>query len=90
MPQVQIDATLIKAILDAGGWLACAGVLAAVLFLIVKGYLVPGSIYRREVDRANTATNQLERQNDLGETLTTQVDTLIQLVADVLGGRRRS
>lgn len=85
----QIDPAVIDALLKAGGWFACALVLASVLALIVKGLLVPGSIYRREVDRADTATTQLERQNELGETLTTQVETLIQLVADVLGGRKR-
>lgn len=85
----QIDAATIDALLKAGGWFACALTLAAVIALIVKGYLVPGSLYKREVDRADTATNQLERQNDLGETLTAQVETLIQLVADVLGGRRQ-
>lgn len=84
-----IDPAIIDALLRAGGWFACALVLAAVLALIVKGFLVPGSIYKREVDRADTATTQLERQNDLGETLTTQVETLIQLVADVLGGGRK-
>lgn len=85
----QLDPATIDALLKAGGWFACALVLAGVLALIVKGHLVPGSLYKREVDRADTATTQLERQNDLGETLTTQVETLIQLVADVLGGRKR-
>lgn len=79
-----IDPAVLKTVVDAGGWVASSIVLAGVLAAIVKGYLVPGSIYRREVDRADTATNQLERQNDLGETLTTQVETLIRLVADVL------
>lgn len=85
----QIDPALFKAVLDAGGWVACSVVLVGVLAAIVKGFLVPGSLYKREVERADTATTQLERQNDLGETLTTQVETLIQLVADVLGGRKR-
>lgn len=84
-----IDPAIFKAVLDAGGWVACSVVLTGVLFAIIKGYLVPGSLYKREVDRADTATNQLERQNDLGETLTAQVETLIQLVADVLGARGR-
>jgi hypothetical protein len=78
---------MFKAVLDAGGWVACALTLAVVIGLIVRGDLVPGALYRREVDRADTATNQLERQNDLGETLTTQVETLIRLVADVLAVR---
>lgn len=82
-----IDPALFKAILDAGGWVACSIVLTGVLFAIVRGLLVPGSLYKREVDRADTATNQLERQNDLGEKLTTQVETLVQLVGDVLGAR---
>ncbi len=85
----QIDSALLKAVVDAGGWVACSITLALVVAAIVKGYLVPGSIYRREVSRADTATTQLERQNDLGETLTAQVETLISLVADVLGTRTR-
>jgi hypothetical protein len=82
-----IDPAMFKAVLDAGGWVACAITLGVVIGLIVRGDLVPGALYRREVDRADTATNQLERQNDLGETLTTQVETLIRLVADVLSVR---
>ncbi len=79
---------IVKAMLDAGGWLSCAIVLGLVLLAVIRGLLVPGSVYRREVTRADTATNQLERQNDLGEKLTTQVETLTSLVADVLRPRR--
>lgn len=80
---------LTKAVLDAGGWVAAAVVATAVIAAIIRGDLVPGKVYRREVDRADTATNQLERQNDLGERLTTQVETLTSLVADVLTPRVR-
>ena len=76
-----------KALLDAGGWVACASIAVGVIVAIIRGDLVPGRLYRREADRADTATAQLERQNELGETLTTQVETLVKLVADVLRPR---
>lgn len=76
-----------KALIDAGGWVTALAVALGVIVGIIRGDLVPGSLYRREVGRADTATEQLERQNDLGERLTTQVDTLVQLVGDVLRPR---
>ncbi len=75
---------LTKAVLDAGGWTVAAVLAVAIIAAIIRGDLVPGAIYRREVERADKATTQLDRQNDLGETLTTQVETLTKLVADVL------
>ncbi len=79
---------IVKAMLDAGGWLTSTLLLGLIVLAIIRGLLVPGSVYRREVNRADTATNQLERQNDLGEKLPTQVETLTSLVADVLRPRR--
>lgn len=73
-----------KALIDAGGWVTAAVVAIGILVSIIRGDLVPGGVYRREVKRADTATSQLERQTELGETLTTQVETLVHLVADVL------
>ena len=73
-----------KALLDAGGWVAATAIAIGAIASIIRGDLVPGSIYKREVSRADSATTQLERQNELGETLTTQVETLVKLVADVL------
>ena len=74
----------VKALLDAGGLAIAAALAVGVVALIIRGDLVPGAVYRREVKRADTATAQLERQTELGETLTTQVETLAHLVADVL------
>ena len=76
-----------KALLDAGGWVACASIAIGVIVAIIRGDLVPGKLYRRETSRADSATAQLERQNELGEKLTTQVETLVKLVADVLRPR---
>jgi hypothetical protein len=76
-----------KALLDAGGWVAAATIAIGVITGIIRGDLVPGNVYKREIMRADTATAQLERQNELGEKLTTQVETLTKLVADVLRGR---
>lgn len=73
-----------KALLDAGGWVAAAAIAIGVIGAIIRGDLVPGGVYKREANRADMATTQLERQTELGETMTTQVETLVRLVADVL------
>lgn len=75
------------ALLDAGGWVFAAVTLSGVVAALIRGDLVPGSIYQREIERANTATEQLERQNDLGERLTTQVETLIKVVGEAMKPR---
>jgi hypothetical protein len=74
----------VKALLDTGGLAIAAAIAVGVIVLIIRGDLVPGSVYRREAARADTATAQLERNTELGEKLTTQVETLAHLVADVL------
>jgi hypothetical protein len=76
-----------QALLDAGGWVVATAIAIGVITALVRGDLVPGPVYRREITRADSATTQLERQNELGEKLTTQVETLIKLVADVLRGK---
>jgi hypothetical protein len=72
------------ALLDAGGWVTSAAIAIGVIAALIHGDLVPGMLYKREVTRADSATTQLERQNELGEKLTAQVEVLIKLVADVL------
>lgn len=72
------------ALLDAGGWAVAAVIAIGVIGAIIRGDLVPGGVYKREASRADMATTQLERQTELGETMTTQVETLVRLVADVL------
>lgn len=77
-----------KVLLDAGGWVFAAAVLAGIVAAIVRGDLVPGPVYRREVARADSATKQLEDSNELGVTLTAQVDTLVKIVGEVFRPRR--
>lgn len=69
-----------KAIIDAGGWAFAAVTLGGIIAAIVRGDLVPGALYRREVTRADGATKLLEEANSLGRTLTAQVDTLVAQV----------
>lgn len=77
-----------KALIDAGGWVFACAVLVGILSALVRGDLVPGAVYRREVARADTATEQLEKSNELGDTLTAQVDTLVKIVGEVFRPRR--
>jgi len=55
-------------VIQAGGWVFAAVAIAAIASLvigsIIKGALVPGAIHKREVERADKATLQLERQGD--------------------------
>lgn len=78
-----------KALIDAGGWVVAAAIAIGVIAAMVRGDLVPGNVYKREVARADLATSQLEKWNDIGETLTAQVKILAELVADVLRPRAK-
>lgn len=59
-----------KTLVDLGGWTAFVIGAVAFAFAIVRGWLVPGFVYKREVARADTATNQAERNADAIEDLT--------------------
>lgn len=78
-----------KALLEAGGWVAAASIAIGIIVALIRGDLVPGALYKREVTRADTATSQLERWNEIGETLTIQVKLIADLVADVLRPRTK-
>lgn len=80
---------LTKAVLDAGGWVVAAIVAVGIIAAIIRGDLVPGTVYKREVTRADLATSQLESWNRIGETLTAQVDVIADLVASILKPRAR-
>ena len=72
------------ALLDAGGWVFAAFMLAAILWAIVKGRLVPGVTHEREVARADKATASVEKGTaDLAqrvEALATSVQVLTEAV----------
>jgi len=73
-----MDPTSIAAALsDAGGWAAFVALVIAAGLGVVRGWWVPGFVYRREVTRADTMTSQLERNTD----------ALKDLAADLTGRR---
>lgn len=84
-----MDFDIPKALLEAGGWVFAAITLTGVVTALIRGDLVPGNIHKREIARADTATSQLERWNEIGDTLTVQVKLIAELVADVLRPRAR-
>jgi len=66
-----MDPTVIgKALVDVGGWTAFVIAVVAAAIAIIRGDLIPGFVYRREVARADVATTQAERNADSLEDLT--------------------
>jgi len=59
---VQVDIpALLKALGDASGWVVAVAMLITGIVAIARGDLVPGYIYRREVDRGERAEDAIER-----------------------------
>lgn len=79
-----------KALLDAGGWAACAALAFAVVGLFVRGEFVTKAVYQREIDRADKATAQLERQGETNEKVASQMDSLLELLGKLLVFRGRT
>jgi hypothetical protein len=73
-----------RALIEAGGWVVAAVFAFGVITLIIRGDLVTGRTHQREIDRADKATTQLERNNDFNKKMSAQVETLVKLVAEVL------
>lgn len=80
-----------KALLDAGGWVVAAVIAIGIVTALIRGDLETGRSARaaveRETKRADKATEQLERNSDIGERLvvsndklTGQIDLLIDLM----------
>lgn len=59
-----------RVLVDLGGWTAFVITVVAAAIAIVRGHIVPGFVYKREVARADTATTQAERNADAIEDLT--------------------
>lgn len=78
-----------KELLDAGGWVAAAAVALGWVGAILRGDMVPGSVHRREIDRADKATAQLERLLDSTHRSADQVATVIELLSKILSRERR-
>lgn len=79
-----IDPALLKAISDAGGWVVSCAILIGVIVAIIHGDLVPGREHRREIARANRATDQLERQAEVGEQNAKDLRLLLDLLKGIL------
>lgn len=62
--------TLGQTLADLGGWAAFVVVVVAAAVTLFRGLWVPGFVYRREIDRADKATTQAERNADALEDLT--------------------
>jgi len=83
------DFDIPKVLVDAGGWVFASAVLTAVLILIRRGDLVPGFVYKREVERADKATEQVERQTEAIKTLTAEFDGFSTLAQRFIDSRER-
>jgi hypothetical protein len=55
---------------DAGGWAVVVAMMTAIGAGSVRKWWVPGFVYDREVERADTATTQNERNTDALRDLT--------------------
>lgn len=73
-----------RALLDAGGWVFAAVILSAVITALIRGDLVPGGVHKREIARADQATDQLERNSETNEKVVSQVAVLIDLLGKLL------
>lgn len=58
---------------DAGGWAAFVALVGVIGLGVIKGWWVPGFVYRRETGRADKAT-------DLLETLTPLLSETVRLL----------
>ena len=68
-------------VLGAGGWVFASLVLAAVITALIRGDLVPGVTHKREVARADRATEQLEKEGDTNRELLAAVKALTDIMA---------
>lgn len=78
-----------KTLIDAGGWVFASAVLLGVIIAVIRGELVTGSAFKREVERGDKLEARLEKWAEFGESLTAQVKILTELVADVLRPRSK-
>lgn len=71
-------------VLAAGGWAFASVVLATVIAAVIRGDLVPGVTHKREVARADRATDQLEKEGDTNRELLAAVKALTETMGRVL------
>ena len=62
---------LLRALGDAAGWTVAVVILVVIAYGLVKGHLVPGYIYRREVERGDRAEDAIDRTDRIAEGATT-------------------
>jgi len=71
-----IDPSLIRTFADAGGLVLFIALCLLAALAFIKGWIVPGFVYRREVTRGDRATEQLERNTDVLEANTAAITRL--------------
>lgn len=57
------------ALANSGGWAVVIAMMTALGWAFWKGHVIPGVVYRREIERADDLAGQLERHSDAIEKL---------------------
>ena len=77
-----------KLLADLGGWTAFVILSVAAGVGVVKGWIVPGRYFDREVARGDKAETQALRNAEAIERLTTSVDVIVEAALRERGSRR--
>lgn len=64
---------------EAGGWVVAAATLIGVIGLLLKGLLIPGPVYQREVKRSDELDERLDTMADAMKEQTGSMRTLLAL-----------
>lgn len=92
MPDFDLVAIL-RALGDASGWVVAVVVLGAVAYGFAKGYVVPGYVYRREIERGDRAEDAVEKSTavvDQAAAATTAATSAAVTVAEQLSKLQRA
>jgi hypothetical protein len=76
-----VDPATVSLIANIGGWVFSAVVLFSVVTGLVRGLLVPGFVLRREIERADKATEALEAMTKHEEMFSASLDTIADLIS---------
>lgn len=69
---------LAKALADLGGWGAFLALAVALAVAVIRGWLVPGRYFDREVARGDKADLAATRNAESIERLTASIDTIVE------------
>jgi hypothetical protein len=64
---------------EAGGWVIAIAVLLSVLWLVIRGDLVPGKSHQREVERADALDDVVDKLTEASKEQTSIMRTLLAL-----------